>query len=103
MVATELRASYERQPAAPPAAVLDAAARANASRLQLRALETAGRGESHEAARLLRAAAARLDDLGEQALATLARGQAATLERGGHANPIAAKELAYATRRLGKA
>jgi hypothetical protein len=102
-VATELRASYNRQPAAPPAAVLDAAARANAARLQLRALETAGHGEAREAARLLRAAAGRLDDLGEHALARLARGQAATLERGGEANPIAAKELAYATRRLGGA
>jgi hypothetical protein len=96
----ELLASYGEQAAAPPE-VLDAAARANAARLQQRALETAARGQAPEAARLLRAAAARLDDLGERGLADIARGQAATLERGGPANPLATKELTYATRRLG--
>jgi hypothetical protein len=97
----ELQASYGDQVAAAPPEVIGAAARANAARLQQRALETAARGEAPEAARLLRAAATRLDDLGERALAEIARGQAATLEHGGPANPLATKELTYATRRLG--
>jgi hypothetical protein len=84
-----------------PPEVLDAAARANAARLQQRALETAARGHAPEAARLLRAAAIRLDDLDERRLAEIARGQATTLEQGGAANPLATKELIYATRRLG--
>jgi len=81
--------------------VIDAAARANAARLQQRALETAARGDAPEAARLLRAAAARLDDLGEHALADFAHKQAATLEQNGQPNPLLTKELTYATRRLG--
>ncbi|HEX9371835.1 MAG TPA: VWA domain-containing protein [Roseiflexaceae bacterium] len=98
----ELRVDYRGQASPPSREVLDAAARANAARLQRRALETTARGDAPEAARLLRAAAARLDDLGERALAEIARGQAATLEQGGPASPLATKELAYATRRLGE-
>jgi hypothetical protein len=99
----ELLASYADQPDVAPPEVLDAAARANAARLQQRALETAARGEAPAAARLLRAAATRLDELGERALAEIARGQATTLEQGGPANSLATKELTYATRRLGGA
>jgi hypothetical protein len=96
----ELYADY--QPVAPlhPREVLDAAARAAAARLQRRAVAVAT-GNPGEAARLLRAAAARLDDLGERALAGAARAQAHTFEHGGAANPLATKELTYATRRLG--
>jgi len=97
----ELQASYQAQSAMAPPEVLDAAARANAARLQQRALELAARGVAPEAARLLRAAAARLDELGERRLAEIARGQAASLEQGGPSNPLATKELIYATRRLG--
>jgi hypothetical protein len=97
----ELQAIYQDHVAPAPADVLDAAARANAARLQQRALDTAAHGDAIEAARLLRAAAARLDDLGERALAEIARGQATRLEQGGSANPLATKELTYATRRLG--
>ena len=85
-----------------PPEVLDAAARANAARLQQRALEMAKRGDAPESARLLRAAAVRLDDLDERRLAEIARGQATALEQGGTANPLATKELIYATRRLGE-
>jgi Ca-activated chloride channel family protein len=99
--AADIHASYQHQGAKVPPEVLDAAARANAARLQQRALETAARGDAPEAARLLRAAATRLDELGEQGLASLARGQATALERRGAANPLATKELIYATRRLG--
>jgi hypothetical protein len=84
-----------------PPEVLDAAARANAARLQQRALDTAARGDASEAARLLRAAAVRLDTLDERRLAEIARGQATALEQGGAANSLATKELIYATRRLG--
>ena len=97
----ELQASYQAQSATTPPEVLDAAARANAARLQQRALDTAARGDAPESARLLRAAAARFDALGERRLAEIARGQASALEQSGAANPLATKELIYATRRLG--
>ncbi len=97
----ELQASYQGQSAIAPLEVLDAAARANAARLQQRALELAARGNAPEAARLLRAAAIRLDDLDEPRLAEIARGHATALEQGGATNPLATKELIYATRRLG--
>jgi hypothetical protein len=97
----DLPASYEYQTPSAPPDVLDAAARANAARLQQRATEAAAHGASPEAARLFRAAAARLDDLGERALAEVARTQATALEQTGQANPLATKELTYATRRLG--
>jgi hypothetical protein len=80
--ATELRAEYGGQVPPTPPAVVDAAARANAARLQQRAIETAARGDRPEAARLLRAAAARLDALDERRLAEIARGQALALEHG---------------------
>jgi Ca-activated chloride channel homolog len=101
--ATEARiqASYQEHSAVTPPEVLDAAARANAARLQQRALDTAARGDAPEAARLLRAAALRLDDLNEHRLADIARGQATALEQSGATNPLATKELIYATRRLG--
>jgi Ca-activated chloride channel homolog len=99
--ALDLVVSYRADVPPPPPQVLDAAARAAAARLQQRALEAAARSERPEAARLLRAAAGRLDDLGEHALADIARDQAATIERTGQANALATKELTYATRRLG--
>jgi Ca-activated chloride channel family protein len=97
----ELVAIYQAGAPPHPPDVLDAAARANAARLQRRALAATASGTPAEAARLLRAAAARLDDLGEHALADVARGQASALEQGGRASPLATKELTYATRRLG--
>ena len=97
----ELRATYHEQSAMVPPEVLDAAARANAARLQQRALDVSARGDAPEAARLLRAAAARLDALNERRLAEIARAQATALEQGAATNPLATKELIYATRRLG--
>src|SRR5262245_23894353 len=96
----ELHVDYQTVAPPHPPEVLDAAARAAAARLQRRAV-AAATGNPPEAARLLRAAAARLDDLGEHALAGAARVQAQALEQGGAANPLATKELTYATRRLG--
>jgi len=100
-VESDLHAAYQGQIPLTSPEVVDAAARANAARLQQRALQTAARGDAPEAARLLRAAAARMDDLGEHALGDSARKQATTLEQKGQPNPLLTKELTYATRRLG--
>jgi Ca-activated chloride channel homolog len=97
----ELFVGYQHSPPNQPPEVLDAAARANAARLQHRALAAAASGASAEATRLLRAAAARLDALGEHDLAGATRANAAAIEQGGTASPLATKELTYATRRLG--
>jgi hypothetical protein len=87
---------------APPLSddVRAAAARAMAARQMRRA-----KAATHtiESARLMRAAAARFDELGEPALAAAAREQAATIERNGRAASIVTRELIYATRRLGDA
>lgn len=98
---TELSVTYQAGVPAPSPDVLDAAARASAARLQRRAVEAVAGNAPAEAVRLLRAAASRLDDLGERELATAARGQATALERTGRASALDAKELTYATRRLG--
>jgi len=92
----------QRNPPVLPAAVRDAAARANAARLQRRALDAAQAGDPSEAARLLRAAAQRLDELGEPGLADIARQQAAMLAQAGQLPALETKELLYATRRLGE-
>jgi hypothetical protein len=102
-VQEDLLVSYQASAPLPPLDVLDAAARASAARLQRRALAALASSQTAEAIRLLRAAATRLDDLGERTLAEAARGQAAALEHTGRADSLAAKELAYATRRLGEA
>ncbi len=86
----------------PPAALLDAAARASAMRLQRRAFEAAGRGDHGGAAGLMRAAAARLRNLGEPALAEAALREAASLEATGQTSGVGRRELTYATRRLGE-
>jgi hypothetical protein len=99
----ELFITYQAGAPAHSPEVLDAAARANAARLQRHALAAAASGMPAEAARLLHAAAARLEALGESALAGTARGQAVALEHGGSADSLATKELTYATRRLGEA
>lgn len=100
--AASLTARYTATPPPAPPSLLDAAARANAARLQLRALDRAAHGDAREAARLLRAAAARFAALNEPALAALASDQAAAIELRGSASALAVKELTYATRRLGE-
>jgi Ca-activated chloride channel family protein len=85
-----------------PVEVLDAAARASVARLQRRAQEAVRAGLTQEAIRLSRVAAMRLEELGEAALASIARDQATALERDGRASSRATKELTYATRRLGE-
>jgi hypothetical protein len=71
-------------------------------RLQRRALESAGRGDHAGAAGLMRAAAARLRDLGEPALAEAALREAVALESTGQTTGVGRRELTYATRRLGE-
>jgi Ca-activated chloride channel homolog len=97
----DLVARYTPAADAPPPAILDAAARASAVRLQRRAAEAVARGESESAAQLLRAAAARLQELGEPELAAAALREAATLAATGRGSGLGARELTYATRRLG--
>lgn len=97
----DLVASYATVPRAVPQAVLDAAARANAARLQQRALAAAAAGDRLGAIALLRAVAIRLTALGETWLAEAALREADALERTGYPTNFGAKELTYATRRLG--
>lgn len=99
----DLVASYTPAPLPLPPAVLDAAARANAVRLQRQALDAVTKGDHAGATRLLRAAATRLAALGEHDLAATALHEAALLEQTGQTSAIGAKELTYATRRLGGA
>jgi hypothetical protein len=98
----DIVAHYTAAAPPPPAALLDAAGRASAMRLQRRALESAGRGDHAGAAGLMRAAAARLRDLGEPSLAEAAMREAAALEATGRTTGVGRRELTYATRRLGE-
>ncbi len=98
----EVVASYTSNALPVPAQVLGAAARANAVRLQRRALEAAASGDQQRATSLLRSVTARLHELGEHELASIAQQEADTLERTGHTSRLGAKELTYSTRRLGR-
>lgn len=98
----DLVAHYTPGAAAPPPPVLHAAAAAAAARLQRRALSAAGQGDPAAAAKLLGAAAARFDELGASELAEAARREAASLAATGQITGVGAKELTYATRRLGE-
>ncbi|MBC8076840.1 MAG: VWA domain-containing protein [Chloroflexales bacterium] len=97
----QIVATYAAEAAAPHSATLDAVARANAARLQLRGLEAVATGDRLHGASLLRNAAARLRELGETELASKVLEEAASVERTGQTSRLGAKELAYATRRLG--
>jgi hypothetical protein len=101
-VEREMLATVVPQAAPLPPSVLDAAARANALRLQRRALDAAAQGQPAEAARLLRAVAARLRELGEPELAAVAQQESDALEHTGQTTRMGAKELTYSTRRLGR-
>lgn len=98
----DLLAHYAPGAPPPPPALLDAAARASAARLQRRASEAAARGDTAAAAGLLRAAAVRLDGLGEPELAAAAAREADAIAASGRGTGLGARELTYATRRLGE-
>ncbi|MCX7791112.1 MAG: VWA domain-containing protein [Chloroflexaceae bacterium] len=87
--------------AAPDPLVLAGAGRASIARLQRRAAAAAASGDAASAARLLQTAAARLRDLGERDLALAALREAEALAATGRDTGLGARELTYATRRLG--
>ncbi len=86
-------------PLAPP--VQAAVAQASTARLLQRALGLARQGNAGEAGNLLHTAAARLREQGKHTLADTVQREAATLLQTGKTTRLGAKELAYATRRLG--
>ncbi len=102
VIRRDLRVMYTHTPSelAPP--VLAAAARANAVRLQRRALAAAANGNREDAQALLQSVARRLNELGETALADVALHEAEALQQTGRLSDMGAKELTYATRRLGE-
>ncbi len=81
-------------------AVMNVVERVTAFKLQTRALADVESGNVAGATQKLRAAATRLLDLGELELAEKTSQQAAALEQGQQLDPVAQKELRYATRRL---
>ncbi|NJN17206.1 MAG: VWA domain-containing protein [Oscillochloris sp.] len=104
--ANEARADlvgHYRADASPPApTILAAAARAAVAHLQQRAATAVARSDPAAAAVALRALAVRLRDLGEPAMADAALAEAAALSTTGRDTGIGARELTYATRRLGE-
>lgn len=98
----DLVAHYTPLAAGPPAQILEAAARASAARLQRRASAAAAAGDAPTAARLLRAVAARMRELGEAELAAAALREAEALAATGRGTAGGAVALTYATRRLGE-
>jgi hypothetical protein len=98
--AVDLPATY--QPHAWPLSpkVLAAAARANAARLQQRALEAHAKGKRAEAIALLQVVAQRLTELGENTWANATLREAAALQTTGQTTKLGVKELTYATRHL---
>ncbi len=101
-ISADIVAHYTAAATPPAPAILAAAGRAAAMRLQRRALDAAGSGDHIGAAGLMRAAAARLRDLGEPSLAEVALREAAALESTGQTTGVGRRELTYATRRLGE-
>lgn len=88
-------------PTAPDPAIRAAAGRASIARLQRRAAAAVASGDAAAAARLLQNVAARLRELGERELAQAALREAQALAATGRDSGPDARELTYATRRLG--
>ncbi|MCS6887143.1 MAG: VWA domain-containing protein [Chloroflexus sp.] len=96
----DLIAHYEARATNPPPELLPIIARATIAHLHQRASLARQQGDYATAANLLRQLAARLRETGEAELAALALAEATALDQ--TRRPAAtAKELAYATRRLG--
>jgi hypothetical protein len=72
------------------------------AQLQRKAAAATARGDQPAAAAALRAAAARLSELGHPDLAAAALREADALAATGRGTGVGAKELTYATRRLGE-
>jgi Ca-activated chloride channel family protein len=71
-----------------------------AHKLQTQALDEAAMGDVPKATQRLRAAATRLLDLGEDAMAQEAQDQAEILERSGQVDQAAAQQMRYKTKKL---
>lgn len=99
--AGDLVATYARIPKPLPKEVVDAAARVNVASLHAKALAIAEAGDTKQASTMLQSAARRLIDLGEHELAMIAIQEAKVLEQTGKTSKLGAKELMYATRKLG--
>lgn len=98
----DLVAHYTPQAVPPGPALLQAAGRAGAVRLQQRAFALAAAGDNHGAAALLETVGRRFESMGEHELAAIARQEAQNLATTGQASGVGAKELTYRTRRLGE-
>jgi hypothetical protein len=98
----DLVAHYTPQATPPGPAIVQAAGRAGAARLQQRAFALAAAGDTRGAAALLEAVGRRLDSLGASDLAAIARQEAQHLGTTGRPSSLGAKELTYGTRRLGE-
>ena len=96
-----LRYSPTREQPAPDPRVMNIVERVSAYVLQTRALDDVAVGNRTAATQKLKAAATRLLALGEVELAETVQQEAARMEQSGQLSPDAAKELRYATRRLG--
>ena len=101
-IGADIVAHYSATAPPPAPIILNAAGRAAAMHLQRRALDSVGSGDHVGAAGLMRAAAARLHDLGEPSLAEAALREATALESTGQTTGVGRRELTYATRRLGE-
>lgn len=98
----DLVAHYTPEATAPTSLLMQAAGRAGAARLQQRAFALAAAGDYANAAATLAAVAQRFTSLGEHHLAALAQHEAQNLATTGRTSGVGAKELTYATRRLGE-
>lgn len=99
-VVVEYTADAAAMSAHPDPAVMAVVERVTAFRLQTQALQQAAAGDLAGATAKFRAAATRLLDMGETALAQATVRQAESLEQGGRMSVEQRKELRYATRRL---
>jgi Ca-activated chloride channel homolog len=98
----DLVAHYTPHAVPPGPAILQAAGRAGAVRMQQRAFNLAAAGDNHGAAALLANVARRYEGMNEHELAAIALQEVQNLAATGQASSAGAKELTYRTRRLGE-
>lgn len=96
----DLSAQFSEQAGEVDARMMNLIERVVAHRLQTQALDEAAAGDLVHATQRLRAAATRLLELGETALALQAEEQADHLQQHGQVEPAAAQKMRFATRRL---
>lgn len=96
----DLTAEFSEQAGEYDARLMNLVERVVAHKLQTQALDEAAAGDIVHATQRLRAAATRLLELGETALALEAEQQADHLQQHGQVEPAAAQKMRFATRRL---